>query len=196
MTSVLVCDDTSSAREAIRRVVSSLTGISKVTTAGSGEEVLSRYSTELPDVVLMDLRMPGLGGVETTRRLLHSYPTACVVALSSGQDGEEVGQSIAAGARGFVTKDAAREELAATMALVHQGSSGHQVMPSRMVVLTERERQVLDGMARGLSNCQIGAELFLSEDTIKTHARRLFRKMGTHDRAHAVAQGFRWGMLH
>lgn len=195
MTSVLVCDDTSSAREALRRVVSSLNGIGRVTTAASGEELLARYGTESPDVVLLDLRMQGLGGVETTRRLLMQAPHACVVALSSGQDFDDVGQSIAAGARGFVLKDAAREELAATLALVHQGQA-RPVLTSRAVVLTERERQVLDGMSRGLSNGQIGAELFLSEDTIKTHARRLFRKLGTHDRAHAVAQGFRWGLLH
>lgn len=195
MTSVLVCDDTYSAREALRRVVSSLHGIGKVTTAASGEELLSRYSSEVPDVVLLDLRMPGLGGIETTRRLIAQAPHACVVALSSGQDFDEVGQSITAGARGFVLKDAAREELATTLALVHQDQPRPEVS-SRAVVLTERERQVLNGMARGLSNGQIGAELFLSEDTIKTHARRLFRKMGTHDRAHAVAQGLRWGLLH
>ena len=196
MTTVLVCDDSSSAREAIRRVVSSLQGISRVSTVASGEELLMRFSAEQPDIVLLDLRMPGIGGVETIRRLLSAHPAAAIVALIAGQDGDEVGQAIAAGASGYVMKDAAREELAATLALVHQAHPRSQVSAGRSVALTERERQVLDGMARGLSNGQIGLELFLSEDTIKTHARRLFRKMGTHDRAHAVAQGFRWGMLH
>lgn len=195
MTSVLICDDTASAREALRRVVSSLNGISKVTTAASGEELLSRYSCEMPDIVLLDLRMPGLGGVETTRHLLSQHPDACVIALTSGHDVDDVAQAIAAGAQGFVFKDAAREELAAILGLVHQVQQ-RPASASRSVVLTERERQVLEGMSRGQSNADIGAQLFLSEDTIKTHARRLFRKIGSHDRAHAVAQGFRWGLLH
>lgn len=182
----------------MRRVVSSLPGVTKVLTAASGEETLTRYPTERPDIVLLDLRMPGIGGVEATRRLCASHPDAVVIVLTTGQDPDSVGHAVSAGARGYVMKDASREELAATVAFARNVTAKHGAhvrVEARTAPLSEREQQVLDGMSRGLSNGEIGAELFLSEDTVKTHARRLFRKMGTHDRAHAVAQGFRWGLL-
>jgi DNA-binding NarL/FixJ family response regulator len=199
VTNVLVCDDAPAARDAVRRVVSSLPAVTKVTTAASGEEVLLRFPTERPDVVLLDLRMPGIGGLETTRRLCATHPEAVVIVLTTGQDPDFVGQAVALGARGYLMKDASREELAAAVAISRGNGNGRQTSPvnheGRTATLTEREQQVLEGMSRGLSNGEIGQELFLSEDTVKTHARRLFRKMGTHDRAHAVAQGFRWGLL-
>ena len=106
-------------------------------------------------------------------------------------------------ARGYIAKDASREELASAMTLVLAsgsdlpGQRGSRTRPGGAPpTLTEREQQVLDGMSRGLSNAGIGKELFLSEDTVKTHARRLVRKLGAADRAQAVALGFRWGFLH
>lgn len=199
MTHVLVCDDNPQARDAVRRVVSTLPGVSRVSMAASGEEMLLRYQSERPGLVLVDLRMPGLGGLEAARRLCASHPDAVVIILTTGQDPEGVGRAVAQGARGFVMKDASREELAATVAFAATAQAGRPfsaVLPEgRAATLTEREQQVLEGMSRGLSNGEIGKELFLSEDTVKTHARRLFRKMSTHDRAHAVAQGFRWGLL-
>jgi DNA-binding NarL/FixJ family response regulator len=198
VTNVLVCDDAPAARDAVRRVVASLPSVSRVSTAASGEEVLNRFPSERPDLVLLDLRMPGIGGLETTRRLCSLHPEAVVIVLTTGQDPDGVGQAVTMGARGFVMKDASREELAATVAFAraNPGRPAVSVVPEgRAATLTEREQQVLEGMSRGLSNGEIGGELFLSEDTVKTHARRLFRKLGTHDRAHAVAQGFRWGLL-
>jgi DNA-binding NarL/FixJ family response regulator len=106
-----------------------------------------------------------------------------------------------AGARGYLVKDASREELTTmlTQALADAAARG---LPRPVVdadaglpTLTERELQVLRGMARGRSNAEIGKELYLSEDTVKTHARRLFRKLGAADRAQAVAKGFRWGLV-
>jgi DNA-binding NarL/FixJ family response regulator len=203
MTSVLVCDDAPLAREAVRRAVASVPGVERVTAAGSGEEVLARYPLERPGVVLMDVRMPGMGGVEATRRLLGAHPQAVVIMLTLGEDVEGVAAAIAAGARGYLPKDASREEAATVLGLATTAMApavGNVVpLPLRPApgtpVLTTREVEVLEGMARGKSNSQIGRELFLSEDTIKTHARRLFRKMGAADRAQAVALGFRWGLL-
>ncbi len=203
MTTVLVCDDTPMTRVSVSRVLTSLPGVDRVTAAGSGEEVIARYPLERPDVILMDVRMPGIGGVEAAKRLLSSHPDATIVMLTMGEDIDGVAQAVAGGARGYVAKDATREELASTLTLILGGgpdipgqrgalSRPGGVPPS----LTEREQQVLEGMSRGLSNAAIGKELYLSEDTVKTHARRLFRKLSAADRAQAVALGFRWGLLH
>jgi len=203
MTTVLVCDDAPMAREAVRRALSGLPGVERVTAAGSGEEVLARYPLERPDLILMDVRMPGIGGVEATKRLIAAHPDAAVVMLTMGEDADGVARAVTGGARGYIAKDASREELASTMALVLStgmnmpGQRGARMRPGGAPpTLTEREQQVLEGMSRGLSNAGIGRELFLSEDTVKTHARRLFRKVGAADRAQAVALGFRWGFLH
>lgn len=205
MTTVLVCDDAPLARENVRRSVASVPGVERVSAAGSGEEVLARYPLERPSLVLMDVRMPGMGGVEATRRLLAAHPHAVVIMLTMGEDVEGVATGVALGARGYLPKDASREETATVIGLAltpprmnSEAMSQPQTWPrptSDAPMLSEREIEVLDGMARGQSNAQIGAELFLSEDTIKTHARRLFRKMGAADRAQAVALGFRWGLL-
>lgn len=202
MTTVLVCDDAPMAREAVRRALAGLPGVERVTAAGSGEEVLARYPLERPDLILMDVRMPGIGGVEATRRLMSAHPDASIVMLTMGEDVDGVARAVAGGARGYIAKDASREELASTMTLVLSsgpdipGQRGRTRPGGAPPALTEREQQVLDGMSRGLSNSGIGKELFLSEDTVKTHARRLFRKLGAADRAQAVALGFRWGFLH
>jgi DNA-binding NarL/FixJ family response regulator len=122
--------------------------------------------------------------------------------LTMGEDPDGVARAISSGARGYVAKDASREEVAATVAMAlassKSGADGRaqRVRPSGSPpALTEREQQVLDGMSRGKSNAEIGRELYLSEDTVKTHARRLFRKLAAADRAQAVALGFRWGFL-
>ena len=177
-------------------------GVERVTAAGSGEEVLARVPIERPDLVLMDVRMPGIGGVEASRRLVAAHPDAAVVMLTMGEDPEGVARAVSGGARGYVAKDASREEVATTVAMaLASGRDGIGGRASRIrpagapPALTEREQQVLDGMSRGKSNAEIGRELYLSEDTVKTHARRLFRKVNAADRAQAVALGFRWGFL-
>jgi DNA-binding NarL/FixJ family response regulator len=203
MTRVLVCDDSPLTREGLRRALSQIPGITRIVVAGSGEEALVRYSAERPDLVLMDVRMPGLGGLEATRRLLGAHPQANVLLLTTAEDIDGVARAVAAGARGYLVKDASREEFLATVgcalagAVIRRGAaaarstSTSESLPS----LTEREMQVLTGMSRGQSNSEIGKELYLSEDTVKTHARRLFRKLGAADRAQAAALGFRWGLV-
>ncbi len=147
--------------------------------------------------------MPGMDGVEATRRLLARHPEAQVIMVTVAEDADGVARAVASGARGYLVKDATREEMAATV--VHALSDAVWRRPASVPrqtegsgsapALTERELQVLTGMSRGRSNSEIGKELFLSEDTVKTHARRLFRKIGAADRAQAVAVGFRWGLL-
>lgn len=194
---VMVCDDDAMTRESLRRMVAEQSGVARVIKAGSGEEALARYEADRPDLVLMDVRMPGIGGVEALRRLRSQHADAIVVMLTTAGDPDAVGMAVESGARGYLAKDATAEELAATIALVLGASAPavHAAQLGDRPELSEREIQVLDGMSRGLSNSEIGRELYLSEDTVKTHARRLYRKLGAADRAQAVASGFRWGLL-
>jgi len=198
---VLVCDDSPLAREALRRAVAAVPGVERVLVAGSGEECLARYGADRPDLVLVDVRMPGLGGVEAARRILSAVPQAAVIMMTMAEDVEGVARAVNAGARGYLVKDASREELIAMVTQALHDVAARQLpraptgVDSAAPPLTERELQVLRGMGRGRSNAEIGRELYLSEDTVKTHARRLFRKLGAADRAQAVAMGFRWGLV-
>lgn len=196
---VLVVDDSPLAREGLRRGVAAVPGVDRVITAASGEEALVRWAAEQPALTLLDVRMPGLGGIEAARRLLSAHPEAEVLVLTMAEDVEGVSRAVAAGASGYLVKDASREELAAAVTAVlgraRAVESTGARPPGTAPVLTERELQVLRGMARGRSNGEIGRELYLSEDTVKTHARRLFRKLAAADRAQAVAVGFRWGLV-
>jgi len=201
VSTVLVCDDSPLAREALRRAVAAVPGVERVLVAGSGEECLARYGSEEPELVLLDVRMPGIGGVEAARRILGAAPHAAVIMMTMAEDVDGVARAVNAGARGYLVKDASREELVAMVTQALHDVAARQVPRARQVAeggvppLTERELQVLRGMGRGRSNSEIGKELYLSEDTVKTHARRLFRKLGAADRAQAVAMGFRWGLV-
>jgi DNA-binding NarL/FixJ family response regulator len=188
--------------------VSAVPGVSRVDAVASGEEALRRWPSERHDLILMDVQMPGIGGVEATRRLVREFRDVNIVMLALASDRDAVTAAIASGARGFMHKDVSREELCAMVAnaltvseLGPEDGEPHVVSPMQRMPaddapdLTQRERQVLTGMAGGKSNAQIGRELFLSEDTIKTHARRLFRKLEVGDRAQAVAAGFRHGFV-
>jgi DNA-binding NarL/FixJ family response regulator len=200
---VLVCDDSALVRETLHRALVTVPGVTRVVDAASGEEALARWPVERPSLVLMDVRMPGIGGVEATRRLLSRHPDAVVVMVTVAEDAEGVARAVVGGARGYVVKDATREEMAATVVHALSDALWRRSAPTPRAAegsapapaLTERELQVLTGMSRGRSNGEIGKELFLSEDTVKTHARRLFRKLGAADRAQAVAVGFRWGLV-
>jgi DNA-binding NarL/FixJ family response regulator len=208
VTTVLICDDHRIVREGLRQFVAGVPGVDNVETAASGEEVLARYPHEHPDLVLMDVRMPGLGGLEATRRLVKLYPEAKVIMLTAADDRDQVAAAVSSGARGYLLKDVSHEELCAAVAHALDGldlvePSVRRALTSReaqrggpaQAQLTERELQVLRGMSQGKSNGAIGRELYLSEDTVKTHARRLFRKLGVNDRAQAVALGFRRGLV-
>lgn len=199
MVSVMVCDDSPTVRAAVRRCLGSIPDISRVSTAASGEELLARHPVEQPDVVLLDVQMPGMGGTEALRRLLDLDRRVTVIMLTAGEAPAQVAEAVTLGAQGYLAKDASPQEVAAVLAALSADDSAGAPLPQQRKAadpgLTEREQQVLRGMSEGLSNAQIGKELFLSEDTVKTHARRLFRKLQVCDRGHAVAEGFRRGLI-
>ena len=206
MSTVLVCDDHRVVREGLSALVATVPGVRRVVQAASGEEALARCAADDPDLVLMDLQMPGLGGLEATRQLLARNARVKVVVLSASDASEDVAAAVRYGARGYLVKDISQEQLRLAVSEVLGGGDlvepttrralgRHSIPDDTAPRLTERELEVLRGMSQGKSNSQIGRDLFLSEDTVKTHARRLFRKLGVNDRAEAVARGFRRGLV-
>lgn len=197
MTSVLICDERRSAREGLNRVMSAVPSVDLIDAVGSGEELLARYGREPADVVLIGTQRALTSGIEATRRLLAQHPAAVVIVFGSPDDTASIAAAIACGARGFLRWDATQPEIIAAVAdtLTSPRIPHPRESVDGFVNLTERELQVLRGMSQGQSNGEIGRELFLSEDTIKTHARQLFRKLGARDRAQAVAVGFRRGLV-
>ncbi len=223
MAGVIVCHGAATVRE--RLVVTSIgvPALAPVRAAATADELVTLARRVPPTVVLIDAHLPGSGTPDAIRRLRAVAPTAAVVLLAGPDDAVALDRALALGARGFLAPDIGRAELAAVAAHVQAGpvlaaARGGAGVPQPLppsaadmtvdwdgvtesepapppVDLTKREVQVLIGMSNGHSNAQIGQELFLSEDTVKTHARRLFRKLGASDRAQAVAIGLRRGII-
>jgi DNA-binding NarL/FixJ family response regulator len=197
MTTALICDDRRSVREGLTRVMGAVTGMVRIDAVGHGNELLARYSRQPADIVLVGTQRAVPTGVDAVRRLLAAFPTANVIVFGAPDDAGSITAAIAGGARGYLRWDATRPDLLAalTHTLTSNAVQSAVTRTGPVTALTERELQVMLGMSQGKSNGQIARELFLSEDTIKTHARRLFRKLGVKDRAEAVAHGFRQGLV-
>ncbi|HSV67244.1 MAG TPA: response regulator transcription factor [Mycobacteriales bacterium] len=199
MTSVLICDERRGVREGLGQFMSAVPGVGRVDTVATGEELLERFPHEKPDVVLVGTQRAVDTGIITVRRMVSQYPKAAVLVFGAPDDAQNIVAAVACGARGYLRWDASHAEVCAALAHALAGVelSSRVPLPRQAgdVVLTQRELQVLHGMSQGKSNSQIGRELFLSEDTVKTHARRLFKKLGVNDRAQAVACGFRRGLV-
>lgn len=177
----------------LREYIASVPGVDRVTTAASVDDLLMRIASDQPSMIFLPLDK----ATQVASRLQQGEAIVAITVPNPRRgDLEAVRTAAAAGVRGFLRADARAPEVSA---LVREGLSHQRPAPLEPVqekLLTKRELEVLGGMSRGRSNAEIGRELFLSEDTIKTHARRLFRKLGAHDRAQAVAVGFRLGLLH
>jgi DNA-binding NarL/FixJ family response regulator len=202
MSTLLLCDDHRVVREALADLLMTLPLVTAVSQAGSAEEVLARYPTLLPSAVLMDVRLPGIDGVTATLQLLKEHPSARVLLLSGEVREDDRLRALSAGALGFLPKDIDAHGLTQAINVVLTG--GDLLSPAQRralaherprLTLSPRELQVLEGMAAGRSNAEIGRSLWLSEDTVKVHAKKLFAKTGVHDRAAAVAWAFRSGVL-
>ncbi|NUR83877.1 MAG: response regulator transcription factor [Nonomuraea sp.] len=200
---VLVVDDQQIMREGLVALLSLMDGIEVAGDAANGEEALRLVATLDPDVVLMDLRMPVMDGVEATRRITRDHPSTAVLVLTTYDDDESITAALLAGARGYLTKDAGRAEIAAALRSAAAGQSTFSAPVSRRLVealsrrepgpvaqapdgLTVREVEVLRLIARGLSNAEIAATLVIAETTVKTHINNAFAKIGARNRTEAA----------
>jgi DNA-binding NarL/FixJ family response regulator len=189
-------------RDPLAAVLATLGGGSRVQGCGTASsEVLAHYNARTVDLVLLGTQSGERAGLVTLRALLAVHPGANVIMFGAARDAHAIAAAVALGARGFLRWDAGRPRRIAPLAHA-LGASGPAAVGGAPGVpgqersrLSEREHQVLLGMSEGKSNGEIGRELFLAEDTIKTHARRMFRKLHVGDRAEAVAHGFRHALL-
>jgi len=210
---VLLADDQRVVREGLATLLGLLDGVEVVGAAADGDDAVGLAAEVRPDVVLMDLRMPGCDGVEATRRLRAQDPNVKVLMLTTYADDRSVIDALRAGARGYLTKDAGAEEIRQALRQVTAGNAAidpavqHHLLdaiadgaaetdtrPALPDGLTAREAEVLALIAQGLSNGEIAAQLVVSETTVKSHINHLFAKTGVRDRAQAVTYAFRHGL--
>lgn len=209
---VLVADDQTLVREGLVTMLGLIPGIEVTGAAGDGAEAIELAARLRPDVVLMDLRMPRVDGVEATRRLAASGRGPRVVVLTTYADDESIFAALEAGALGYLTKDSGAEEIARAVRTVHAGQALLEPAVQRRLIeslrrrppapapppaphdLTPREVEVLGLIAKGLSNGDIARRLFVSEATVKTHVNNIFSKAGLRDRAQAVRYAFDHGL--
>jgi len=212
---VLLCDDQALVRSGFRMVLEAREDMEVVGEAENGADALALAARCRPDVILMDVRMPVMDGVEATRRLARTGTSARIVILTTFDSDEYVYEALRAGASGFLLKDAQPAQLVDAIRVVARGeallaptvtrrlldrfahtlpgSSG--TAPAALAELTEREREVLTLLASGLSNAELAERLFVSETTVKTHVSSILRKLGLRDRVQAVVLAYQAGLV-
>lgn len=215
MIRVVLVDDQELVRTGLAMVVDSQDDMTVVGNAADGAAALDVVATTAPDVVLMDVRMPRMDGVEATRRIVQRHPDRPrVVVVTTFDLDEHAFAALKAGASGFLLKDASAEEVLAAIRAVHAGDAvlapsttrrliahvagglpGPRTGPGPLERLTGREREVLLEVASGASNAEIAARMFLSEATVKTHVGRLLAKLGLRDRVQAVVLAYETGIV-
>jgi len=171
--------------------------------ASSGPQAIEQFRKQRPDIVLMDVKLPGAGGIEATAAICKEFPKAAIIMLSTHDGEEDVYQALQAGARTYLLKTAAREELMDTIRKVHAGERAiSAVVGTRLAErmahpeLSDREIEVLKLIARGLTNKEIGRMLGIAEVTVKLHAVHLFTKLNVKDRTQATTTALQRGILH
>ncbi len=214
-TRILIVDDQRLMREGLRTLLELEPDFDVAGEAGDGAAALEAYEASLPDIVLMDIRMAGMDGVEATRRLRARHPGARVIILTTFDDEAYVFDGLRAGAQGYLLKDLSGDELATAIRTVMAGGALIEPSVARKVFaefarlapaarpldaalvepLTEREREVLRGVAEGLSNREIGQKLFLTEGTVKNYVTSVLQKIGARDRTQAALRAKELGLL-
>ncbi len=211
MINVLICDDQEVVREGLRVILSKASDIKVVGVAGDGAEALALLEAARPDVVLMDLKMPGMNGIQATRQIRERYPQMRVLVLTTYDADEWVFDAIRSGAAGYVLKDTPVESLTAAIQAAAAGKTpvdpnvagklfaqiarSAPVDAKPLADLSEREREVLVLLARGLSNADIAQRLFLSEGTVRNYVSAILSKLGVADRTQAAVLALRAGLL-
>jgi DNA-binding NarL/FixJ family response regulator len=208
---VVIADDHESFRSGLRSLLAQVNGLVVVGEAASGDEAVTRVAALQPDVVLMDLAMPGTDGIEATRRIVGAAPHVAVLVLTMSDDDDSVFAAIQAGARGYLVKGAQRAELVRSVRAVAAGDAIFGPAVARRLMayfsrphpkgtedafpeLTEREREILDLIAQARSNSEITAHLVLSPKTVRNHVSNIFSKLQVRDRAEAIVRAREAGL--
>lgn len=200
---VMTVDDHPIYRDGLAALIAAYDALQLVAEASNGRDAVERYREHRPDVVLMDLSMPVMGGVEAISAIVSEFPDARVIALTTWDGDVDIQRALEAGARGYLLKGVVSDEVAVAIRQVHGGGkaipaavAGRLAAFTPRVDLTEREAEVLAHMARGLSNKEIGTELGRTEATIKVHVLHIFQKLDVADRTEAVTIGLQRGIIH
>jgi DNA-binding NarL/FixJ family response regulator len=199
---ILSVDDHHLIREGIATVIGSQSDMELIAHASSGMEALQLYRQHRPDITLMDFRLPGLSGIDTTIQICAEFPDARVIIFTTFDGDVEVQRALEAGARGYLLKSLPADELIKAIRDVDAGKKRVQMeLAARMAEhmgedrVTAREIQVLECVAAGRHNREIGERLFISEETVKVHLKRIMSKLGARDRTHAVTIANRRGVV-
>ena len=207
---ILLADDQALVRGGLRLILDAEPDIEVVAEAADGQEAVARASETRPDLVLMDIRMPVLDGIEATRRLLAEVPDARVLILTTLDLDEYVVDAFRAGASGFLLKTAPPSQLVAAVRTVHEGDALLAPASTRKLIeqaarppaatplldqLTAREHDVLELLARGMTNAEIALELVVEPSTVKSHVASLLSKLDLRDRVHAVVYAYESGLV-
>jgi DNA-binding NarL/FixJ family response regulator len=215
VTTLLIADDQALVRVGLRKILENEPELSVVGEAGDGEDAVALARQVRPDLVLMDIRMPVLDGIEATRRIVRAQPGTRVLILTTFGLDTYVYDALRAGASGFMLKDAPPEEIVAAVRIVASGEAllapaitravieefarqrptAAPAVPPAVAELTPREREVLDLLGRGCSNAEICEQLVISEATTKTHVARILQKLGVRDRVQAVIYAYESGLV-
>lgn len=198
---VLCVDDHPLVRKGIASILANEKDMRLVAEGGNGRDAVELYRAHRPDVILMDLRMPGTDGIEATKAILRESPEARIIALTSYAGDDDIYRALDAGVRGYLLKESAHTEVLRAIRLVHSGKrldpsdDGRPDAGTRRGPLTPREMEVLGFVAQGLSNREIGDRIGAAGGTVKIHLQNILSKLGAADRTHAVAIAIQKGIL-
>ena len=200
---LMLVDDHPAFRKGLAALVESEPDLEVVAQCGDGRQSLELFRQARPDVVLMDLRLPGLGGVEAILAIRKEFPDARLIVLTTFDTDEDIFRAIQSGAKSFLLKDTPEDELAATIRAAHAGEqrlppkvAGRLAARQQRAELSQREMEVLQLLVKGRSNKEIASALFVTEDTVKAHLKTLFVKLHVQDRTQAAVSAVRDGIVH
>ena len=190
-------------RDGLRAIIESQRDMQVVDEAGDGQACVTKYREHRPDVVVMDLRMPGLGGVDAALQIRKEFPDARIIVLTTYEGDEDIYRALEAGVQGYLSKVSVRTELLQSIREVHAGgrhisssAAAQLVTHIPRIGITEQERRVLEQLASGSRNKEIGSALNLAEDTVKGHIKKIFVKLNVTGRTEAVIEASRRGIIH
>jgi len=200
---VMLVDDHPAFRKGLAALIGTENDLQVVAETGDGNDAIQLFRRHKPDITLMDLRLPGMGGVEATIAIRKEFPDARVIVLTTFDMDEDIYRAMDSGAKSYLLKDTPEDELAATIRAVHAGEeklapklAERLAQRQKRPELSQREMEVLQLLVRGRSNKEIASSLFITEDTVKAHLKTLFVKLGVQDRTDAAITAIRQGIVH